>query len=233
MIFSRKKAAAAVEEPLEPVEALAEPADDDPGDQERSQDLVDQWVEFDRSADWRDDGPFDISEVDLGADEIDRLDFGALIVTPESGMAIRLVVDARSNEIRQMIIENGPRSAMQLTLLAAPSREDYRAQIRQELIDDTHNAKAVQLAEGPFGTELRRVVTITDERDKQALGQMRDWLIAGPRWVLNVRLVDKAALDLANDGAAAPLVEVVRNLVIRRGDVAMAPGTIIPLTPVS
>ncbi|MEE3553429.1 hypothetical protein QO159_30390, partial [Pseudomonas aeruginosa] len=34
----------------------------------------------------REDGPFDIDEVDLDADDVERIDFGSLIVTPFENM---------------------------------------------------------------------------------------------------------------------------------------------------
>ena len=35
-----------------------------------SEDDLDEWERLDASRDWREDGPFDISEVDLDADEV-------------------------------------------------------------------------------------------------------------------------------------------------------------------
>lgn len=44
--------------------------------------VLDEWEQLDESRDWRADGPFDISEVDLDADDVQRLDFDSLVLTP-------------------------------------------------------------------------------------------------------------------------------------------------------
>jgi hypothetical protein len=49
--------------------------------------------------------------------------------------------------------------------------------------------------------------------------------------VLNVRFIGDAAIDSDNKGTARALEEFVRNIIVRRGDAAMAPGAILPLTP--
>ena len=41
----------------------------------------------------REDGPFDIDEVDLDADDVERIDFGSLIVTPFENMQMQIQLD--------------------------------------------------------------------------------------------------------------------------------------------
>ena len=227
MIFGRKKA---VDEPDDIDEQLddAEDLDEVP---EAPEEELDEWARFDSSRDWRDDGPFDIDEVDLDADDIERIDLGAIIITPEPGMAIKLVADAATKQIRQVVVEHGPQSAAQFMVFAAPAIGDYRGELRQEMIAQTANTKVVELAKGPFGTELRRVLTLTDAEGREGFAPLRDWLIAGPRWVLDVRLIGQAALDSDNKGEAGVFEEFVRNIIVRRGDTAMAPGSVVPLQP--
>ncbi len=240
MFGHKKKAGPVIDETAEdeaalPGEEAAEadlPTDEIASDDEAGLDKADQpdqWTAFDLSRDWRDDGPFDIDEVDLSADQVKRLDLGALIVTPEPGMGLKLVVDQAGKQVMHLVVEKGPQSALQLTLFAAPATGDYRARIRQDIIDHTEKAKVIEMAEGPFGTELRRVLTVTDEQGNEGFAPLRDWLIGGPRWVLNARLIGQAALDSLNQGPAAALEEFVRNVVVRRGDMAMVPGTVVPL----
>ena len=50
--------------------------------------------------DLREDGPFDLTEVDLDADEIERMDFGSIILTPFENMQIQLQVDQATNQVR-------------------------------------------------------------------------------------------------------------------------------------
>ena len=94
-MFGRKKKNDAVDEtsPFQPTkEELDEQQDLDdeteshaPGDEdevEAGQD--DEVAELYRPNLERVDGPFDYEEVDLDADEIERIDFGSLILTPVS-----------------------------------------------------------------------------------------------------------------------------------------------------
>ncbi|MDR0848833.1 MAG: DUF3710 domain-containing protein [Propionibacteriaceae bacterium] len=196
-------------------------ADDEP---------VDEWMELDLSRDWRDDGPFDISEVDLDADVIDRVDLGALIVTPESGLVLQLPVDPQTQVGPSLMVANSPKSAMRVTLFAAPADEDFRDEIRAEFLRESKGAKVLDLVPGPFGTEIRRVMEVADADGGTTVVEMRDWLIAGPRWVLNARFLGDAALSKKGKGLAAELEEFVRNIVVRRGTEAMAPGGVVPLT---
>jgi len=253
VIFGHKKAVptpgesdVAIDEELsEPDEELddesldaTDAADDEDEDDEDDEDdeaveELDQWVQFDLSQDWREDGPFDIDEVDLSADDVERIDLGAVIITPEKGMTIKLVADATTQQVMHVLVEHGPQAAVQITVFAAPADgSDYCAEIRQDIIDHTDNAKVIEMVEGPFGTELRRVLAVTDDQGREGFAPLRDWLVAGPRWVLDVRLIGQAALDGDNKGVAAVFEEFVHNIVVRRGDQAMVPGTVVPLKPV-
>ncbi|MCL2736682.1 MAG: DUF3710 domain-containing protein [Propionibacteriaceae bacterium] len=200
------------------------------GDDPDVDDDLDQWDRLDRSQDWRFDGPFDITEVDLSADEVERVDVGALIITPEDGMKVTLVADPETQAVMHVVVENAPQSALQLTLLAAPSTGDYCARARQQLIDQSTDATSIDMAPGPFGTELRRVLAVTNEEGHEGFAPLRDWFIGGPRWVLNARLIGQAALDSQGEGLAGEFEEFVRNIIVRRGDQAMVPGSIVPLT---
>jgi len=190
---------------------------------------ADEWTELDLSQDWRADGPFDIDEVDLSADEVTRIDLGAMILTPEQGMTITLVASP-DKEILHAIVNSSPKSAVQLTVFAAPSAGNFRATMRDEIIAHTENAKIIEKGKGPFGTELRRVVTTTDDKGREGFTPMRDWLIEGPRWVLDARLLGQAALEEHGPDAIL-LEEFVRNIIVRRGDAAMVPGSVVPLNP--
>lgn len=82
--FGRKRGAAdqqadaVVEETVgEEIAEAADAVDQSEGDLE----LAEQWQAWDASFD-RDEGPFDIEEVDLDADDVTRVDLGAVVVTP-------------------------------------------------------------------------------------------------------------------------------------------------------
>ncbi|MDR0284451.1 MAG: DUF3710 domain-containing protein [Propionibacteriaceae bacterium] len=230
-MFGRKKKAELVEDDslADVDEATAELDDDDDAeaaDDPADEPGLDEWALLDVSRDWREDGPFDADEVDLTADDAERVDLGAMIITPEKGMSIKLLASAETNQILHLVVESGT-SALQITVYAAPATGNYCPEIRARLSEATPNAKITEFAEGPFGTELRRVLTVTDDRGREGLAPMRDWVIGGPRWVLDVRLMGQAAVGTTSN----ELEEFVHNLVIRRGDVAMVPGDILPLHP--
>ena len=58
---------------------------------------AERWVALDERTDFRDDGPFDLNEVDLDADDIDRLDFGSVILTPFDEMQLQLQIDENTS----------------------------------------------------------------------------------------------------------------------------------------
>ena len=57
------------------------------------------------------------------------------------------------------------------------------------------------------------------------------WVVEGPRWLLRGIVYGQAAIE---DGrrltAVADLLSAFRQVVVRRGDQAMAPGDLLPLT---
>lgn len=247
MIFGRKKQQATPSEPedidddLDDTEAdeldeddedmSAESPEDDDEDvyDDDHEDAQDEWVAYDESQDWREDGPFDISEVDLEGDDITRLDLGSLIVTPEEGMQLQIIADAETgNGLALVLGLDG--SAMQIEVKAAPNSGGFAADIRGDIMDETRAAGGrTELAKGPYGTELRRVVQVEGADGEDAFAPMRDWLVEGPRWLLVGRLMGEAAIDVEGDGASAIFDEAFRNLVVRRGDDPMAPGQTVPI----
>jgi len=239
LIFGRKKKTGPDrDQDAEAFEVVEEDADDalddddefDDDTDETDETETDQWRLFDVSQDWRDDGPFDIDEVDLTADEVQRIDLGAVIITPEEGLNVKLVASPQTNQLLHLIVEHSPQSRLQLTVFAAPQTGNYCADLRETLIAQTPNAKVVTMAKGPFGTELRRVILVTDEQGREGYAPLRDWLVAGPRWVLNARLIGQAALHAEGGEAAEQFEEFVRNTIVRRGDQAMVPGSVVPLS---
>jgi hypothetical protein len=254
VIFGRKKQQATPSEPediddeLDDAEADEDVDDlDDEGDEDDAEttgespdddedvydddheDAQDEWVAYDESQDWREEGPFDISEVDLEGDDVTRLDLGSLIVTPEEGMQLQIIADSESgNGLALVLGLNG--SAMQIEVKAAPNSGGFAADIRSDIMDETRAAGGrTELAKGPYGTELRRVVQVEGADGEDAFAPMRDWLVEGPRWLLVARLMGEAAIDVEGDGASEIFDEAFRNLIVRRGDEPMAPGQTVPI----
>jgi hypothetical protein len=197
---------------------------------EADDEFEDEWAELDQREDWRADGPFDVDEVDFDADDIERVDLGALIVTPESGFKIQLVVDQKTKTADTLIVATD-RSQLQVTVLAAPGSPGFATEWRERIVEETRaGGGEARNATGPFGTELHRIAQGQDPEGKATRTPVRDWLVQGPRWLLHARLLGAACLDSGKD-QAAELEEFFRNLIVRRGDTALVPGAPVALRP--
>lgn len=205
--------------------------DTDQGDDEQAGDAEpDEWELLDESRDWREEGPFDISEVDLDADDVQRLDFQALVLTPFEGMNMQLQVNQETQDVQALLVSQG-QSVLELSLFAAPSRRSMLPQVRRDMIDNVEAAGGTAtLAEGPFGTEIRRVVPVTDDNGQHGYHVSRTWFAQGPRWLLRGVLMGEAGMSEGVEGPAELLYEFFANTVVRRGDKPMVPGDPIPMT---
>lgn len=253
MIFRRKGKAEPVDEPVEEVtdvvadtdagpdadefdvaepdtdqeadgddELPAELADDEEGDDDEPEDVED--------VDWRADGPFDHDEVDLTADEVERLDLGALILTPWDGMGLQLHVNEASQQV-VAALAFWEQSGLELALLAAPTSGGLADELREDLTEEAVEAGgSASTAVGPFGPELRRVLPAEGPSGEQLFQVSRTWFAEGPRWLLRGTLLGEAGLTEDEEGAAAPFVEFFRNVVVRRGAGPMVPGEVIAMT---
>lgn len=217
----------ALDEDLEDVEDDDELYDPDATGDE---DDLDEWERLDRSRDWRADGPFDISEVDLDADEIERLDFGCLVLTPFPGMQMQLQIDQRTKDVQAVLVMAGA-SAIEVALFAAPAHTTMAGEIRQEMIEATEKAGGqVSLVEGPFGTEVRRIIPMTDPKGNRVYHISRTWLAEGPRWLLRGVVMGEAAQASGIEGVCELLYEFFSNTVVRRDRRPRVPGDLIPMT---
>lgn len=253
MIFGRKKNAAkqaAASEPTDAVEtdttdaADAEPTDanTDGADNERetaetgtkaeapAADTDRDWNAFDLSEDWREDGPFDLDEVDLEADDVQRLDFGSLIVTPPPNCEIRLQVAEGTETIVAILIVQ-EESALELSVFSAPRTPGLWAEIREQIIEQTEAANGTaDCVEGPFGTELVRNVPMQLPDGRVGMQVTRTWVAEGPRWLLRGVIMGRAAMtsEVDND-VVGPLFDAFCDLVVRRGDDPKPVGDMLPL----
>ncbi|MDR0989788.1 MAG: DUF3710 domain-containing protein [Propionibacteriaceae bacterium] len=189
----------------------------------------DRWADLDLSRDWRDDGPFDITEVELDDDPVERIDLGPLIVTSQPDMRIQLAVNPRTQTADAMTVSKAG-AGLVIKVLAAPSQPGYVAERRQQIVDETTKlgGQVLKLSQGPFGTQI-------DRRLPQAEGpavRLRDWQVQGSRWLLEGTLLGPAATDdAAAAGLRAEFEEFFRNLIVRRGDTALVPGSVLGLKP--
>ena len=82
----------------------------------------------------RADGPFDFDEVDLDADDVERVTFGPLIITPFDGLGLQLHGDPATGTVRALLAAYGE-SGLELALFAAPRTDG----LAEELIDLVRN----------------------------------------------------------------------------------------------
>ena len=108
-----------------------EKVDETAEDEEREKSDEEKWAEIDEDFD-RDEGPFDIEEVDLDQDDVQRIDLGALVVTPFEGMQLQLQVDEAKQQVQSFLVGDGA-SAMEVALFAGPRRTSMLAEIRDEI----------------------------------------------------------------------------------------------------
>ncbi|WP_026926888.1 DUF3710 domain-containing protein [Granulicoccus phenolivorans] len=190
-----------------------------------------KWAEFDRSADWRAEGPFDIDEVDLEDDDIQRIDFGSMIITPMPECEIRLQMHEASQQIVSALLI-AKDSALELAAFAAPSTPGMWAEVRQEIIEATQESGGfTDLVEGPFGTELIRNQPVQTPEGQTAIQASRTWVAEGPRWLLRGVLFGEAALAQGyDDDVVGPLYDVFCDTIVRRGDSPKPMGDVLALT---
>jgi hypothetical protein len=183
--------------------------------------------------DWRAEGPYDIEEVDLEADTEDdppRIDLGSMVLTGFPGAELRLQVAEETQQIVSAMLVNGD-SALELGAYAAPRSGGLWAELRDEIIESaTEAGGSAALVEGPFGVELRRLLPVSTPDGEQGYQPSRMWMVEGPRWLLRGIVYGQAALEDGLESPVAELVAAFRNVVVRRGDEAMAPGDLLPLT---
>ncbi len=250
MIFGRKRKSATTD-PIDTEEESLEIVGDDGGEHEVDVD-VDTGADVDydevddeaaleaaeeavsddagEDVDWRADGPFDSEEVDLTDDGVTRIDLGAVIVTPWEGLGLQLQVNEADRQV-QAVTAVWKNSGLEITLFAAPASGGLAEELREDAVDEAEQAGGTAtLADGPFGSEVRRVLPQEGPGGEQMFHVSRIWFAEGPRWLLRGTLLGEAAVGEADAPVVAPFVELFRNLVVNRGDKPRVPGELIPMT---
>ncbi|MGA8980274.1 MAG: DUF3710 domain-containing protein, partial [Pedococcus sp.] len=211
-----------LDEPSADAADAADPsADAEGGDSPSGEPVGTQAAPLDREG----NGPHDSSEVDLSDDG--RLDLGALRIRGVAGMELRLEVDEAADQVvgATAVIAD---SAVQLQAFAAPRTmgiwDEIRSEIAESILAQGGTADEVR---GELGTELRTRMPSAGPDGRTVFAPARFAGVDGPRWFLRAVFSGRAAID---DEAAAPLLEVVRSVVVVRGDSAMAPREMLALT---
>ena len=246
MIFRRKRKPEAEE--AEPEEAARAAADEGSEPDEDTEDPATRTTESELAAldvlEWRTEGPWDISEVDdlIGTDQAPKIDLGSLIVTGVPGSELRLQVAEETKEIvsamliLQTTVQTAGReqtfsSALELGAYAAPRSGGLWAELREEIsAAATAQGGSASLREGPFGVELHRFIPVTTPDGEQGYQPSRMWVAEGPRWLLRGIVYGQAAVEEDLDSpVVSEVLSAFRQVVVRRGDEAMAPGDLLPL----
>lgn len=167
----------------------------------------------------RTEGPWD--ETDDYPD-VPRVDLGGLLVPQTDKIRIQVKVDPANGSVSQLsFLVDG--SAVQVQPYSAPRTagmwSDIRGQIRSSI---NSSGGLVEEVDGPYGTELRAQVAGQDGKAQPA----RFCGVDGPRWFVRLLFLGKAARD---QSAAEVLDDVIRGMVVVRGDEAMPMGNAIPL----
>jgi Protein of unknown function (DUF3710) len=168
-------------------------------------------------------GPFDVSEVE---DTSALLDLGAILVAPTDGMELRLELNEEHGEHVVGVTALIGESAVQVQAFAAPRNEGIWDEVRAEIAAGiTQQGGTADEGDGSFGRELLARVPAQDPNGRSAFQPARFIGIDGPRWFLRA-VFTGAAVEAAKAG---PMEELVRGLVVVRGQDAMAPRELLPL----
>lgn len=168
-------------------------------------------------------GPYDVTEV---TDQLTRVDLGALRVPPRPGMQLRLELEEKTQRVIAATIGLAG-STVQLQAFAAPRSEgiwdDIRAEIATQVTSSGGTADEIR---GSFGQELLARLPVRTSDGRTGHRPARFIGVDGPRWFLRGVFSGPAAAD---EAAAQPLEDVVRQTVVVRGSEAMAPRDLLPL----
>lgn len=168
-------------------------------------------------------GPLDVAQIDS---RDGYLDLGAVLVRSRPGLGVRLEVDERTQRPRAVALdlEGG---SVQVQAFAAPRSEGLWDEVRRELVQSlrTSNGEPT-VEEGPFGLQVVTRFPATASDGTRGFRLARFVGVDGPRWFVRAVFTGTAAVTAES---AAALDEVVRELVVVRGDRPMPPRELLTL----
>jgi hypothetical protein len=162
--------------------------------------------------------PWDVTEAP--AEGPPRLDLGGLLVPVLPDTEIRVELNEQKMPIAATILHSG--SALQVLAFAAPRRDGIWDDVRGEIAESLRaDGGQVEEFAGDFGIELRATVRADPAQAGAAAQQpLRFVGFDGPRWFVRGVYSGPAAFGGL---PAAVLDSAMRDLVVVRGEDAMAP----------
>lgn len=168
-------------------------------------------------------GPWDLSEQpELGQ----RVDVGGIRVPARKGMQMRMELEPKSRRmIAVNIVYEG--TAVQLQAFAAPRTMGIWEDLREEIAESiTTQGGSVEEQEGTFGPELLGRLPVRTKDGRTGLRPVKFIGVDGERWFLRAVVSGKAAVD---EAAAEEIYDVLKDVVVVRGDDARPPRELLPL----
>ncbi len=171
-------------------------------------------------------GPWDAATVPEAVSTASYIDLGSLRVPAVAGMQLRLEsMTPDGHPTAAVIVLAG--SSLELRAFAAPRTTGIWEELREDITLELRRGRArTSVTDGPHGPEITSQVPVRDSQGHEAVVNVRFIGVDGPRWFLRGVLQGRAASD---EAAAAPLREVLDQVVVVRDSQARPPREILPL----
>lgn len=167
-------------------------------------------------------GPWD--ETEAPADELPRLDLGALRVPIVEGIELSIEANEQDGSVTGVSYTIPEVGMMQISVFAAPRTAGIWEEVRDEIVASAaESGGRLAPAAGPHGPELRGHVP-TDQPGQ--LAPARFVGVDGPRWFARAVISGQPA---ENDEMGEALLGLFRMCVIVRGDEALPVRELLPM----
>lgn len=170
-------------------------------------------------------GPRDVA--DVPREELDGyVDLGSLLIPPRPETELRLQVDEGSGQVLAVLLLDAE-GMLELRAFAAERNGDLWGDVRREIAADTaQRGGTASEQEGPLGPELYCQIPVQLDDGTGGVQPSRVLGHNGPRWFLRAALLGRPAIE---HDAAAPWLETIQGVIVRRGSDPMPPGEALPL----
>ncbi len=151
------------------------------------------------------------------------LDAGSLWIPAVAGTTLQFSMDKTRKQVLGIVYLKD-NSALQMQAFAAPRSRGLWDEVRRDMLTSiAKQGGSSKEAEGPFGAELVAQMPVpnqTSPAPHRFLG------IDGPRWLLRATLYGRAGSD---EAAANEMLEILRQVVVVRGQTPHPPRELLPL----